>query len=137
MNEKRNIPLLHHRNERTNTMMIFRVFIKNSRRSWGSAHAVFGKRLGLGRRVSIGDRGRMRQLSFRYQAADSGSIVLCPSLLGREVSNLDAFSTLTPKRSVLPFKIEKGRLLILSSGCVYLYMCNWPAWHQWADGGPL
>lgn len=78
----------------------------------------------------------MRQLSFRYQAADSGSIVLCPSLQGREVSNLDAFSTLTPKRPVLPFKIEKGRLLILSSGCVYLYMCNWPAWHQLADGGP-
>jgi hypothetical protein len=38
----------------------------------------FSKRLCLGRRVSIGGRGRMRQLSFRYQAADSGSIVLCP-----------------------------------------------------------
>ncbi len=70
----------------------------------------FSKRLCLGRRVSIGGRGRMRQLSFRYQAADSGSIVLCPSLLGRGVSNPGAFSTLTLKRPVLPFKIEKGRL---------------------------
>ncbi len=21
-------------------------------------------------------------------------------------------------------------------GGVYIYMCNWPAWHQLADGGP-
>ncbi len=71
--------MLHHRNERTNTMMIFRVFKKKIVEDPEVAlMRFFSKRLCLGGRVSIGGRGRMRQLSFRYQAADSGSIVLCP-----------------------------------------------------------
>ncbi len=122
MHEKRNISMFAS-SERMNKHYddFSCVYKKNGRRSWGGAHAVFSKRLCLGRRVSIGGRGRMRQLSFKISGSGFRLHCVVPSLLEREVSNLDAFSTLTPKRPVLPFKIEKGRLWILSSG-VYIFI---------------